>query len=407
MKPGWRVAPIRDIADVNPGRGKRFKNLEAKTEVTFVPMSAVDEASGIISRPEMRAYCDVRKGFTHFCEGDVIFAKITPCMQNGKSAVARNLRNGIGFGSTEFHVLRAGDKVLPEWLWHFIRQPSFLEEARRHFKGSAGQQRVPAEFLEAALIPVPPIDEQRRILARTSECLGRIEEMCDLNYCAQREARALLPSSLASVFHELSLAYQTAGLGTVLADSRYGTSKKCNASEDATPVLRIPNVAGGRVNTTDLKYCALEENEQARLALKSGDILIVRTNGSPELVGRCAVYDLPCDVTMAFASYLIRLRVDASKADPRFVAFFLMSTLGRDAISAIRRTSAGQYNINSENLRSIKLPLPPLPKQEEVAELLQRQREIIWQIASEQMERSHGCDGLKPAVLRKAFRGEL
>ena len=127
-------------------------------------MAAVDPRTGTFAVREERRLAEVSNGFTAFEEGDVLFAKITPCMQNGKAALAQNLTNGLGRGSTEFYVLRPGHRVLGEYVWHFVRQPQFREAAKRSFTGTAGQQRVPRSFVENALIPLPPLDEPQRIV---------------------------------------------------------------------------------------------------------------------------------------------------------------------------------------------------------------------------------------------------
>ena len=134
-------------------------------------MEAVSEHSGAIENAEDVPVEEVSKGYTAFEEGDVIWAKITPCMQNGKSAVARGLRNGVGFGSTEFHVVRAiePDQVLPEYLWVLLRLQAVRLAAVRYFTGSAGQQRAPADFLEGLVIPVPNPEAQRIIVAGVLE----------------------------------------------------------------------------------------------------------------------------------------------------------------------------------------------------------------------------------------------
>ena len=107
--------------------------------VSFVPMAAVDERWGEVAHREDRPYAEVAKGYTSFQDGDVLFAKITPCMENGKVAIARDLTNGLGFGSTEFFVLRPGTSVLGEYLFFFLRRQGFREQAKRHFTGTAGQ----------------------------------------------------------------------------------------------------------------------------------------------------------------------------------------------------------------------------------------------------------------------------
>ena len=160
----WKWAKLGEVCEINPRRPPKLA-IEPDAKTTFVPMESVDGKSGAIVQPQERQFAQVSKGYTHFKNGDVLFAKITPCMQNGKHAIASGLLNGFGFGSTEFHIIRHSDAVTPEWIHNFIRQPSVLREAERHFRGAVGQQRVPKEFLINLEIPIPPLAEQRRIVA--------------------------------------------------------------------------------------------------------------------------------------------------------------------------------------------------------------------------------------------------
>jgi type I restriction enzyme S subunit len=139
-------------------------------------MPAVAEAGAGITRPELRPYREIRKGYTYFAEGDVLFAKITPCMENGKHAIARSLADGIGFGSTEFHVLRPGPRATAEWLHYFVLQPWVIQQAAAHFTGSVGQQRVPQDDLANLDVPLPPLPEQHRIAERLSEQLAAVAQ---------------------------------------------------------------------------------------------------------------------------------------------------------------------------------------------------------------------------------------
>lgn len=159
----WQRVPLSSVARVNPGR---TRTTAPGTRVTFVPMEAVSERSGAIEAPQEVFLEEVSKGYTAFEEGDLVWAKITPCMQNGKSAVARGLKNGVGFGSTEFHVVRVFDpsQVLPEYLWVLLRLKSVRHAAIRYFIGSAGQQRTPADFLEGLVIPLPDLTAQKAIV---------------------------------------------------------------------------------------------------------------------------------------------------------------------------------------------------------------------------------------------------
>jgi len=156
---GWRWVRLGEVTKINPSK-KEIREISDDTEVSFVPMDAVDDKKGEIISPEIRKLKDVRKGYTYFGEGDVIFAKITPCMENGKCAVAKNLTNGLGFGSTEFHVIRALNNISSNWVYFYLRQRSTRDEAVKYFTGSVGQQRVPKEFLKNLQIPLPPLSEK-------------------------------------------------------------------------------------------------------------------------------------------------------------------------------------------------------------------------------------------------------
>ena len=196
---GWRWAKIADVCGVNPRRpAGLIRPDDAPT--TFVPMSAAEERDGVIAQPELRPYAEIKKGYTCFEEGDVLFAKITPCMQNGKHAIARPLKDGIGFGSTEFHVLRPGPKVLSQWIHYFIRQPAVLRAATAHFTGAVGQQRVPDSFLSHTEIPVAPLPEQHRIITILAEQLAAVARARTAAEAQLHAASNLLAAYMRRVF---------------------------------------------------------------------------------------------------------------------------------------------------------------------------------------------------------------
>jgi type I restriction enzyme S subunit len=166
--------PLAEIATINPPGGTF--SAEDDELVSFVPMPAVRELCGQMDTSDARPYFEVKKGYTRFVEGDVLFAKITPCMENGKIAVARGLINGKGCGSTEFHVLRADAGILPDWLRYFIVQDAFRGEAQRHMSGAVGQLRVPTDFLRQAHIPLPTTAEQSRIISKIEELFSDLDK---------------------------------------------------------------------------------------------------------------------------------------------------------------------------------------------------------------------------------------
>lgn len=153
----FRNVKLSAIAWIDPSC--MFKNIE---EVSFIPMDAIDSSNGIISYQGIKKV-EETKGFTRFKEGDILWAKITPCMQNAKSAIAKKLINGYGCGSTEFFVIRSKDEnvVLQEYLLFLLRDERILKAAMNYFGGSAGQQRVSPLFLKAFNVPLPEIEEQK------------------------------------------------------------------------------------------------------------------------------------------------------------------------------------------------------------------------------------------------------
>ena len=155
----WRLARLGDVCKINPKKTDDTR-LKSDLQVSFVPMPAVSE-KGEIDSSEIKVYDEVKTGFTYFREDDVLFAKITPCMENGKGAVAKGLCNGIGFGSTEFHVLRPIENISNSyWIYAVTSFEQFRVDAASNMTGSAGQRRVPASFLESYRVSIPPIELQ-------------------------------------------------------------------------------------------------------------------------------------------------------------------------------------------------------------------------------------------------------
>ena|SRR3989344_2837485 len=149
---GFLVKKLSDIAIINPPKDRGL--ISSDLEVSFIPMEHIDGETGSISKQDIRKAKEVYKGYTSFSDGDVIFAKITPCMENGKSAIARNLKNGKGFGSTEFYVIRPRANISAEYLWHFLRQEEVRKVAAQHFTGAVGHKRVPKEHMESIELPI-------------------------------------------------------------------------------------------------------------------------------------------------------------------------------------------------------------------------------------------------------------
>lgn len=171
----WSVRRIKYLANSNPSKTE-LGRLPDETEVSFLPMERIGE-DGSLSLELTRPVASVRQGFTYFRNGDVLVAKITPCFENGKGALARGLTNGIGFGTTELHVLRPCPVIDGRYLELVTRLRAFRHRGESEMYGAAGQQRVPESFLSDYVAPVPPLAEQRAIAAFLDRETARIDAL--------------------------------------------------------------------------------------------------------------------------------------------------------------------------------------------------------------------------------------
>ena len=168
----WAWSSLAQIGVINP------RNMAPDTTlVSFAPMTGVPISMLDCLQAEQREWADIKSGFTHFAEGDVGVAKITPCFQNGKSVVFRGLTNGIGAGTTELHVVRPLCGIVPEYILVFLKSPAFLRDGEAEMTGTAGQKRLPRAYFEKTPFPLPPLAEQRRIVARVEELMGLCDEL--------------------------------------------------------------------------------------------------------------------------------------------------------------------------------------------------------------------------------------
>ena len=298
--------------------------------------------------------------------------------------------------------IRPNSDMHPEFLWYW------LATCKTHLlslgRGAIFKQIAKTD-IENLPIPLLPQKEQQRIVTRIKECLGKVDEVEALRKQNLNDAEDLLPALLSEKFEELN-ACPRKTIGDVCVETRFGTSKKCNTQGQGTPILRIPNVKDGLINTDDLKYCPLTPKEEQTILLQEGDLLFVRTNGSRDLVGRCAIFDRP-ETDYGYASYLIRVRLDKQKVLPEYLSFFLESKEGRKAIDERRRTSAGQFNINSENLRSITFPCPEdLSTQQKLVEEMAEARRNVHQLVAA-FKNDSEVAALRESILHQAFSGEL
>jgi type I restriction enzyme S subunit len=198
LRQGWSAASLADIADINPKLAKT--EIDDELEVSFVPMSAIEAATGRIDVSETRKLREVKKGYTQFQDGDVLFAKITPCMENGKMAVVPTLKTGLGFGSTEFHVLRPFKGIDARYIYYFVASQRFRRDAERNMAGAVGQQRVPTPYLAEHVIPLAPAKEQTRIVTKVEDLFSLLDSGIENLKAARQQLQVYRQALLKSAF---------------------------------------------------------------------------------------------------------------------------------------------------------------------------------------------------------------
>ena len=196
---GWEWTALEEVSKLNPRIDKQ--SIDDDLEVTFLPMKNVEELSGKIDLSEIKRFSELkRKSYTPFRNGDILFAKVTPCMENGKIAIAYDLKNGIGFGSTEFHVIRLSEEHSKQFFFFYFLQQKFRQEAKRAMTSGVGLLRVPTDYMRRVPIPLPPLSEQQAIVSEVESRLSIADKVEKTITAELKRAEQLRQSILKKAF---------------------------------------------------------------------------------------------------------------------------------------------------------------------------------------------------------------
>ena len=399
----WPTKPLGEVALLNPKKSA-VAAFSDGLEVSFVPMSAVDDASGAITAPVVRTLGAVRKGYTYFADGDVIFAKITPCMENGKSAIAQGLLNGIGFGSTEFHVVRPGPSTMAEWVHLVLRSQSVRDAAENSMHGAAGQQRVPVEFLQDLPIPLPPLAEQRRLVARIEALTARLTQARQARQEATAEAQQMKQAVWNGVFSEFPETCWIPIGRHARIQGGYAFKSEWFV-QDGIRLLRNQNVYHGELEWSDTVHLPTpRRGEFPDFELVEGDIVI--TMDRPLIktglkAARVCKKDLPCLLLQRVG----RFQFD-KELSPDYLFHFLFSQAFIPHISGDGRSCAVPH-ISAKQIEAIRIPVPKRSDQKRIVERLEAFETKQTELHRLQSETDADLAAFTPALLAKAFRGEL
>jgi type I restriction enzyme S subunit len=378
----WEVKRGRFVMGVNPA-APILRDLRPEDEVSFVPMEAVGEHGGL-NLEQTRTLADVSGGYTEFQNGDVIVAKITPCFENGKAALAEGLLNGAAYGTTEIHVLRAGPTVERRFLFYTAVSDTYRKLGESEMYGAGGQKRVPPEFCKDYRVPLPALSEQQQIaafldwktgqidalIARKKELLEKLKEK-RLAVITQAVTRGLNPAAPLRDSGIPWLAHVPAHWGELpikylLAEIRDTEHKTCPFYDDGDfLVARTTNIRDGKLTLDGAKYT--DANGYAEWTARGkpmvGDILFTREAPAGEA---CIVPEAP---TLCIGQRVVLFRTDPAKLDSRYAIY---SIYGGSARIFIQVHSLGSTvsHFNMSEIAMLPMLAPPVIEQVTIADYL-------------------------------------
>jgi type I restriction enzyme S subunit len=377
----WPKSPIRAIADINP----RYP-VKKDREYPFIEMAAVAANFGGIKSFDRRKL--EGSGLSRFKVGDTLFAKITPCPENGKVALVESLPDEVGIGSTEFIVLSPNDGCDSRFLYYLVSSHAVRGRAAARMEGSTGRQRVPDDVFEKRLlVPIPSSKEQAAIARILNAVDTAIERTGEKIAKAQNIKIALVQKLFSEGTRQQKKKKTQVGfvpeswdvlpVDEVALNFQYGLSVPMQLA-GTLPILRMGNIQNGDILLDDLKFVSLPGKVTTPYLLKRGDVLFNRTN-SQELVGKIGVYRL--DEPAVFASYLIRVIPNPNLIDNYYLGQVLNSYSAQCRIKRYATPGVQQVNINATNLGKVLIPVPigkqGIKEQQEIAELLEQADESI------------------------------
>jgi type I restriction enzyme S subunit len=311
-------------------------------------------------------------------------------------------------GADGVKVLKAKENIFPKFLFYLLFTIKIEDKGyARHF-----------QLLEKESFLIPDdLETQQAIVSKIEELFSELDKGIEDLKTAQQQLKTYRQSVLKWAFEGkltnenvkegvLPEGWEMVNLSKVIEKPKYGTSKKCDYAIKGIGVLRIPNIAKGIVDSTDLKYAKFDEKEIETYSLKEGDILTIRSNGSVDLVGKCALISKK-DESYLYAGYLIRLRPIMNKVNPKYLINILTSIDLRNQIEEKAKSTSGVNNINSEELSTLKIQLPPLEEQHRIVQEIESRLSVADKMEESIAQSLLKAEALRQSILKKAFSGEL
>jgi len=356
----WPMVELGEVAEINPNK-IGLKDLEKDLEVSFVPMSDLQERRMYFDAKQKKQLGEVIKGYTCFANNDVLLAKITPCFENGKSGIARDLINGIGFGSTEFIVFRPRENVLSEWIYYFISADKFLGIGRNKMTGSAGQQRLSIDFVRSYKIPLPPLSVQQEIVVEITDYQKIIDGARQIveNY----KPKIKIDESWAMVELGKVCNFMTGGTPTSTVKEYY---------ENGT----IPWLVSGDIHKGEIFNCegriTKKGVEISNAKFLPKDSVLIALNGQGKTRGTVAL--LRMEKATCNQSLVSINSIDKNILLSEFIYYQLKSMY-----QEIREITGDNQRsgLNISIVKAIKIPLPPLKIQKQIVAQIEEEQKLV------------------------------
>ncbi len=423
---GWEVKRIRFISDSNPVASE-VRSLPGDTEVSFVPMEAVGENGGL-ALETTKLLSDVKAGYTYFRDGDVVVAKITPCFENGKGALADGLTNGIAFGTTELHVLRTKAEADAGFAFYVTLSDAFRKIGEADMYGAGGQKRISETFVRDFRIPLPPLPQQRAIakfldretaridtlVARKKRLITLLQERrLALITCAVTKGlnpAAPMKDSGVEWLGEIPAHWEDTRLRRVLTWIEQGWSPDCEnrpADEDEWGVLKAGCVNRGEFVESEHKTLPQSERPILELEIREGDLLMSRASGSRDLVGSVAVVR-KCRPRLLLCDKVFRLHVDERQVSKTFAAHALNSRVARSQIESVLSGGSGlANNIAQSVVKDLMIALPPRDEQEEITAFIDNEAARLDGLIAHIRNAMFRLNELRMALISAAITGKI
>ena len=401
MRNDWQHKALRDVCEIRPPKPEALEKLKADALVSFAPMEDLGIDQKYLRPAQVKPLCSVIGSYTYFAEGDVLLAKITPCFENGKLGIATDLNAGVGFGSSEFIVLRPRPVLEREFLYYYLSREDFRSQGKRKMGGAVGQQRVAKEFIEGYSIPVPSVPEQRRIVGALDELFDDLASAKANTSRNLENALALLESSLQSEFVQADQKWPKRSLKEVSKDFGRGKSKHRPRNDPKLYGGKYPFIQTGDVRNANHLITTYNQtyNEQGLAQSK----LWPRGTLCITIAANIAETGI-LNFDACFPDSVIGVVVNNAVTSTKFLQYLLQSF---KALLKAQGKGSAQDNINLGTFENQLFPFPKLKVQEGIVSRLDDLSANLQHLQCVYQQKLAAFEALKGSLLQQAFTGRL